>query len=300
MFLQTCPFSQRNTPINLLQLGKSNIVAVHTTHEDKIGNHTAPFSIKFVLQGSESYTFGNQRLSVDPNKYIIVNKGQSYASEINSEVKTVSFCVFFSDYFVSDACRVASQSNEYLLDNFVDHDCKELNFHQRLYWKEDQMSIFLDSFIYEMRTLGHEDLRLDEWCAELLNVLLKLFVSERTQQSALNGLKPATRQEVHKRLSASIDFIHENYQGDISLTTLSTVSSMSSFHFLRSFKSAFKITPYQYLTQIRLQQACRLLMAKDALVSDIVISCGFQDESSFSRLFKARMGVTPSVFRSAS
>jgi AraC family transcriptional regulator len=301
MLLQTCPFSLKTSgnPMQT-QLGRSNIVAVHTTHRDKIENHTAPLSVKFVLQGSESYTFENQRLSVSPDKYIIVNKGQSYASEIHSTVKTVSFCVFFSDHFVSDACRLVGQSHEYLLDNFADHDFKELNFHQRLYWKEDRMSIFLDSFVHGIRASHHQGLRLDERCAELLNLLLKLFFDEGTRQSALSGLKPSTRQEVYKRLSASIDFIHENYQSDISLAALSAVSSMSSFHFLRSFKSAFKITPYQYLTKVRLQQACRLLIENDAPVSDIVISCGFQDESSFSRLFKARVGVSPSIFRKAS
>jgi hypothetical protein len=118
MIIQTCPYSADNKATSLFQeaLGSRNIVAIHRCHNDNINEHTAPLSLKFTLKGDETYLCDQQALQVDAYKYLILNKDQAYSSFIDSKEQTVSFCVFFSDTFVSDIYYSRLKSNEELLD----------------------------------------------------------------------------------------------------------------------------------------------------------------------------------------
>lgn len=298
MILLTCPYTTKSNGNHSIidALGNVNLIALHVAKKDVTPYHTAPLSIKFVLNGAEMYECGNHILSVDPYKYLIINKDQGYSSAIDSKNPTSSFCVFFSNRFISDGYRFANRSNEYLLDNAPDHSHHEIDFDQKLYWKDDRMSALLKSF--STTSDSHdEDLKADEWCSKLLELLLISHQNETLQRRGLKAAKISTKKELFKRLSSSIDFIHEYYSSPISLTQLSQVSCLSSFHFLRAFRQAFNVTPHQYITTIRLKHACQLLRETDAPVYDICTACGFQDESSFIRLFKIHFKITPGHFR---
>jgi len=67
--------------------------------------------------------------------------------------------------------------------------------------------------------------------------------------------------------------------------------------FLRTFKQIFHLTPHQYLTQLRLEQARKLLTRSDLPVTDICFSVGFESPGSFSWLFRRRVGCSPEAFR---
>lgn len=294
-----CPYSSGNLLSNRLEdaLGKRNVVAIHKTKADFITEHTAPFSIKYVLQGSESYMLDNQRLQVDVNRYLIINRNQCYASSISSQDITVSFCIFFSEQSVSDAYRQVMVSPENLLDNDFYTSSNELNFRQKLYWRDARMNTILSTFRDRQVHENLSPLLLDEWCADILSVLMESYTKEGRRIQSLTQVRRSTRQELYRRLCLSIDFIHANYHEPLKLEQLSQVACLSSFHFLRSFKDVFKLTPHQYVTSIRLQEACRLLKTKYHSVGDVITACGFEDESSFSRLFKKHIGQTPQNFR---
>lgn len=297
MLIRRCPYSNTGTGnLSAEDLGKKNIVALHVARQDYIPSHTAPFSFKYVLQGSEIYECENHRLSVRPNKYLIINKNQTYSSEINSEAFTSSLCVFFSDQFISDGVHFATHSNEYLLDNPFNDTERELNFSQKLFWADSDMDSLLNTFNYECL---NEDLKTDELCSQLLGLLLVTHKTEQAKKSRVAASKHSTKQELYKRLCSAVDFIHENYDTQISLTQLSKISCISSFHFLRAFKQVFRTTPHQYITSVRLQYACKLLRQTELPVSEVCFASGFQDVSSFTRLFRANLGATPRLFKKA-
>src|SRR5690349_18189214 len=164
MLVRSCPYSNTSKPLTE-SLGTKNIVALHVAKQDYVPSHTAPFSLKYVLRGSEIYECENQRLSVHRGKYLIINRDQTYSSEINSADSTSSLCVFFSDQFVSDGLQYASQSNECLLDNPSNNKTRELNFSQKLFWDDGKMDSLLNTFNYDCLD---EDLKTDELCSHLL------------------------------------------------------------------------------------------------------------------------------------
>jgi AraC-like DNA-binding protein len=72
---------------------------------------------------------------------------------------------------------------------------------------------------------------------------------------------------------------------------------MTESAFSRYFKSRMNKTFSEFLMDVRLAQACKLLHEMDRNISDIAMECGFQTLSHFNRHFKEKMGVTPIQYK---
>ena len=63
------------------------------------------------------------------------------------------------------------------------------------------------------------------------------------------------------------------------------------------FQDNLKISPKEYLTNFRITRAAELLQITDLSIESVAMSCGYQDALGFSKIFKIKMGVTPSVYK---
>ena len=82
----------------------------------------------------------------------------------------------------------------------------------------------------------------------------------------------------------------------IEMRKLSSIVNVSPHSFRRYFKSRTGKTYWQFLLDVRVGHACKLLMENKYTVSQICFSCGFNNLSNFNRRFKEKMGVTPSCY----
>ncbi len=90
--------------------------------------------------------------------------------------------------------------------------------------------------------------------------------------------------------------IRSGYAEDLGLRELSSIACLSPFHLLRTFQQQTGVTPHEYLTQVRVEQARSMLRGGQRL-ADIAQTTGFADQSHLTRTFKKRYGVTPGAFR---
>jgi AraC-like DNA-binding protein len=72
---------------------------------------------------------------------------------------------------------------------------------------------------------------------------------------------------------------------------------MSLRAFERQFLASFHLTPQKYLRKLRLRIACRALIYTDESLSEVALSCGFADQSHFTREFRRQFGRTPRDYR---
>ena len=93
-------------------------------------------------------------------------------------------------------------------------------------------------------------------------------------------------------------YIDNHFDSDINLDLLAQLQSTSKYHLIRLFKKYYGITPRQYLINKRVEKAKKHLKAGKS-VSDTCYTVGFESISSFSNLFKAKMGMSPSIYRRA-
>jgi AraC family transcriptional regulator len=91
-------------------------------------------------------------------------------------------------------------------------------------------------------------------------------------------------------------YIEEHVAERISLATLAQLARLSPYYFCRAFKQSFGIPPHRYHTNRRIEHAKALLAQRDVSVTDIGMSVGFSETSSFSAAFRKATGVTPSSY----
>jgi AraC-like DNA-binding protein len=82
----------------------------------------------------------------------------------------------------------------------------------------------------------------------------------------------------------------------VRMQALADLAGLSLSQLERQFRRVFHLTPQQWLTRLRIEAAMQQLQGEDTIAA-IGQSCGFSDQSAFSRQFKAMVGLTPRDYR---
>ena len=91
--------------------------------------------------------------------------------------------------------------------------------------------------------------------------------------------------------------MERDYPTPLSMQELARSVYLSERHFRRQFEKAYGISPSEYLLNLRLNAACRLLLCENLTVTDTAMACGFSDGNYFSRVFHRKNGISPTAYR---
>ncbi len=94
------------------------------------------------------------------------------------------------------------------------------------------------------------------------------------------------------------DHIRRNLRTDITLDGIAEAVHLSRYYICYLFKKQTGITPFQYLLELRIAEAKRLLSATDEAVNAIAERVGFNNTNYFNRVFRVSVGLTPTEYRS--
>jgi AraC-like DNA-binding protein len=143
------------------------------------------------------------------------------------------------------------------------------------------------------------------WLAERRVGLSQEILIAEHSYSMLNLLAPkylntseASPQSI--RLQPVLEFIHANLGRDISRQELARILHLSPTRFHTVFREAMGIAPIDYVTIERIRRARELLVASSLSVREIAEECGFNSPFYFSRMFRSKVGQSPSEYRAAS
>ena len=92
-------------------------------------------------------------------------------------------------------------------------------------------------------------------------------------------------------------YISENFTERITVKDICNAVGYSKSTVLSSFKKEFSITVNAYLNNMRLERAKKMLESDSLTVNEVALSCGFSDQSYFSKVFVAKYGQTPTEYR---
>ena len=87
------------------------------------------------------------------------------------------------------------------------------------------------------------------------------------------------------------------YFNDYSLDSLEETFNKNKYRISREFSSAYKIPPFQYLNNVRISEAKKLLLNSDLNIREIGYEVGLKNTNHFINLFKRETGATPLSFR---
>jgi AraC family transcriptional regulator len=96
---------------------------------------------------------------------------------------------------------------------------------------------------------------------------------------------------------AVVEYIESHLGEQVCLLKLAELARLSLHHFCRAFKQSFGIPAHQYQVRRRMEVAKLLLADRKTSVTDIALSLGYSQTSSFSNAFRKTTGWTPTVYR---
>lgn len=100
-------------------------------------------------------------------------------------------------------------------------------------------------------------------------------------------------------LRQAMAFVEANYFNDFSVEEMASFVGLSRSQLYRIFKNTLGISTQAYILQYRLNKARYLVCNTELGVAEIALSCGFPDQSYFTRCFRARFGMAPLAYRSS-
>lgn len=98
----------------------------------------------------------------------------------------------------------------------------------------------------------------------------------------------------------SLEFIDEHFKERLTLEMVASKVFMNPKYFSQVFKKETGIAFTEYIIQLRIEYACRLLETTNYPVYRVSTECGFSDPSYFNRVFCAQMNMTPQKYRKKS
>lgn len=128
--------------------------------------------------------------------------------------------------------------------------------------------------------------------------LTKAFVIDvgRTSQAPYSALQ-AKRYHNDPAILTLQDWLDGHFQHPVALDTLCDISGLTQRSLIRRFKAATGDSPTTYLQLLRIEAARQRLETSSLSVEQITHAAGYEDVSSFSRLFKKHTGLSPGAYR---
>lgn len=136
-----------------------------------------------------------------------------------------------------------------------------------------------------------------ERVAQLLSILETLARSKEVQPIASAGFVPNLSRDDQGRMERVCNFIHTRLGEPIDREQVAAEAHLSIGAFSRFFKLRTGKTLPEYVNELRVGRACRLLAEADTKVTDVAMECGFQNLANFNRRFREITKVTPREYR---
>lgn len=132
---------------------------------------------------------------------------------------------------------------------------------------------------------------------ELFSILHDLSISRNTRMLSDVSFTKESLQLNSRRLERVFDYMHYNFQREITLTEVAKIANMPEASFSRFIKLHTGYTFTDSLTEIRLGHVSRMLIDTTHSIAEIAYKCGFNNLANFNRIFKLRKGCTPKEFK---
>lgn len=256
-----------------------------------------PISLFLNIRGNSLCKVDGITRQVGEDTYFISNRSQPYTLQIERGEPTETFNIHFGEYFAESVLNSLLTPADSILERGRQQDVSFFQFFNQLHRRDDHFNSVVGRILEAYQENGFNRLLFEQQLTHLLGYLLQ---QQRDISEAVNKLPPvrqSTRVELYRRLSRSIDYIHANVGEKIDLQDLSAASLLSKYHFLRLFKLAYGLSPYQYIQDLRIEKARSMLSKTTLPVADLAYSLGFDNPQSFSRLFFQRLGLYPTHYR---
>jgi AraC-like DNA-binding protein len=132
---------------------------------------------------------------------------------------------------------------------------------------------------------------------KLLEILQLMADSPDCKLIADSAYINTNRESERDRMGQVYEYVMQNFQSKVSLEEAAQLANLSVSAFSRYFKSRVNKSFSDFVTEVRISHACKLLNETDLNISEISYECGLFTLSNFNKLFRDRVKKTPLEYR---
>lgn len=255
-------------------------------------NRHENYEMVYMKKGYAVFEISGQPVNLGPNDIVIIKPLQYHKFIVKSE----NGCEFIVLNFKFEN-KFSGEYSEIPLEDFLNFvTSRETGAYITLkVSQKNEIIVLLNRILKERES--------SEPGSEFLNYLLvlELFVllSRALKMEWENSIKTKSP-KLRELINISVNFIHTNFERDISLGDISKFVFLSPSYFTRAFKEETGMSPINFLLKVRIDRAKELLADTGLKISDIALSVGFSNQQRFNEMFKKYAHQTPLQYRKKS
>lgn len=264
---------------------------------------------EIIYQGEAAYTLNGREHILKAGDMVFIPQNDIWQSRTNNCSRCRFFYVFFSvegDLTITDQeniCHLVSSANEVIHENryYCPKTPPASNFSQvilpRIASINDTALQKIKLIISQMReerdnpsTLS--GMKLSICFAQILALITEVTISNIQEENCIKH-----RPHLNPLVTQAVRYMRLHFNNKITLSELCRHCNSSPQHLIRLFKSEFKQTPIEFLTNIRLGVAKEMMLHSNLAFKEIAGEVGIDNPLYFSRIFKQYEGISPREYR---
>ena len=242
------------------------------------------FELNMVLESKGKRIIGDSILEYDELDLVLIgpNTPHAWTGEDGKNAQVVT--IQFHDDFISDS--MLSRKLMFPIRELLEKANRGI-----LFSKETATN--MKERIFKLSENQDFDSLLD-----FLSILYDLSVSRNQKVLATPTYLGQFNMSKSRRIEKINNYIKENLNQNIKIKDAADLVNMSETAFSHFFKKRTQRSFSDYITDLRIGNAARHIIETEKTISEICYDCGFNNISNFNRIFKKKIGFTPSEFRS--
>jgi len=257
------------------------ITAVHSAHSMASMHAHADHELFFLISGQRRYFVGHTIYDVSPGNLVFIPKNRLHRTTAPGKIGYDRYVLYFREEAIAS---FISQLGQPAFDALMEAGCVQLPAELAQRVEQD-----LGKMEQELRTDAPYSRAM---AAHLLEDILLIALRHGIPKSCSRGENVQT-------IQAAARYISEHYAENITLRDAAQMAHMERTYFSKRFKELTGFGFLEYLTQVRLREAQRLLLETDMSIGAVSELCGFSGSNYFGDVFSRWKGMSPSQYRAS-
>lgn len=245
--------------------------------------------LKYIIEGTGDLFVGDAFTHFEPGNLFLIGPNQSHVFKSDPKyfrgeegMMSHSISVFFQEESLGNGFFNIEEMSD--IRNLIERSGRGISFSKEI------ASGMAPRFERVLETNGFSRF------LEILSILNELSTTSGYKYLAtVNTPVPMTDNENHK-VNEVINFIFDHYMDDIKLEDVAKIANYSHAAFCHFFKQHTRKTFTEFLIEVRVSKACKMLRNTNMNVSQVCFECGFNNVSNFNRQFKKVMELSPTAY----
>lgn len=240
----------------------------------KFGNHFHEgYVIGIVEAGERDFVCNNKLYTLNAGDILLINPLESHG------------CEQFGDedlhYF---SFNISTDTMKRVMEE-IDGKSSLPYFNENVIRSEE-----IESYLYDLRDMilsNHQDFKKEETF---------LFLMQRLVNDYSESITVEESEKAPEQIEKICKYLENNFFRNIALDELSLLVGFNKYYLIRTFTKVKGISPHKYLETIRIEKSKKMLEEGIPII-DVALRIGFADQSHYTNLFKALIGLTPRSYQ---